>query len=494
MKTNTIFGKVSCEKDVRPGDDRSVYRGLVAAVVLMMWSVLYLFSPWYVSLSALVLFILTVIFLIKPEAASYMLIVAVMTLFNYVGFYFDAANIGIKTNKTIPVFSIILVLGAVALGIKKAAGLHRGIPWKGPLTTLNGLLILYAAVSLALWSPGFNYGLVSFVLMLINFALFYFIIYVIDSERLHKRLMVCWVVSGVITAVLVMLSILDIPGEFFYSKKLSDWVTFIFNNSTKVKIRGHALGHPNASSTILNMVTWAALGLLILEQVKWKKLLLWTALFLLVLANFLTMSKAGIGSFLIVLLLLLAVYEKTRRRFMRHAALSLVLVVIIFGLSLVYAGEKRTPRLMHVSYRGDVVSVQDRVDMWKEGWAQMKRRHLSLVGLGPGGFDYTTKRPHPHNLFLSLVFDYGLFGFVYATVLFSVFGRKIWNVMRNNLHGQTTYAQVMGIAMCGGLVALGIHSTVDQYYFKSIIWLFFALAISLFNIQKEGAADKATGK
>ncbi|MBI5492876.1 MAG: O-antigen ligase family protein [Deltaproteobacteria bacterium] len=459
----------------------SPVRWVILASLLLIWAALFLYSRWYVSLPLMVVLFSSVIFLVRPEAAAYLMVFLVPTFFNYVGFYLNESNIGVRTNKIFPLFMVFLIPGALALLLKKLSRLHEGIKGGYFLGAASVLLVIYAAVSLS-WAPSLDYGLVSLVIIMLNMVLCYFIIGLVNSETLHRRLMLCWVLAGVITAALVSLSIFDIPREEFFYRKVADLLTFIYNNSTKVKVRGHALGHPNAASTILNMAMSVNVGLLLFEKEKLIRRLLWASLMFMLFANFLTMSKAGIGSMIIVGCVFLVVYARLRKRIIRNAILGIAAIVLVFVLSLIYTQEKRTPRLLNVSYRGQVISLDDRFKMWRAGLAQMKLRGDKVKGLGPGGFDYTTGYPHSHNLFLSFFFDFGAVGLVYASVLFLAFGKKIVTCFIRNFREQTTYLQVMTIAFSGGLLALGIHSTVDQYYFKSVIWLFFGLAVSTFNL------------
>jgi len=412
-------------------------------------------------------------------------------LSNYVGLYLVPTGIGAKSTKTIPMFTIFLILGTIGLVIKKSARLHKSIPLISSWAIPTSILIVYTYISLLQWAPYVEFGQVTLLIIIINFILYYYFVKIVADESMHKRLMVCWVCVGAITAILTMLSLYNIPTKMFYSQRISDSIVFIYNNMTKVLYRGHAYGHPNIASAILNMTTCVTIGLLLTEKTRWKVILLWGALTVIVFGNFLTLSKAGLGSLIAMLVFLIIMSSRLRKRLFINLVMMIVGVSLVFLTSFVYyqntISRNRPFRLFTLSTPSsdEVTSLRHRIEMWEAGWAQMDRRKLIFLGLGPGGFEKTTHYPHSHNLYFSFFFDLGVAGIIFELIILVALVKYIWNFLRKYYAEQNSYLEIMSLSFIGGLLALAIHSTVDQYYYKSVIWLFVALAIITFSLTKK---------
>jgi len=115
--------------------------------------------------------------------------------------------------------------------------------------------------------------------------------------------------------------------------------------------------------------------------------------------------------------------------------------------------------------------------MWTDGVSNLIN-NTSGIGLGPGGFRQHTHTgmPHVHNLYLSVLCDFGFIGlFLFLLVIF---------VLINNyfkmLRFQETYLQKMFLCCCGGLLAIGLHGMVDSMYNMSVIWFFLGLSMATF--------------
>lgn len=471
------------------------FQWLVMMIMQFSLVAIFIFLPLIQSVSVLLIFLVAFIFLLKPEWAAYILIFLVPILSNYVGFYFVSTGIGAKSTKTMPMFTIFLILGMIGLVVKKSARLHESIPLIGSWAIPICFLVVYAYISL-LWAPYTAFGHATLLIIIINFILCFYFIKVITDESMHKRLMICWVCVGVITSGLTILSLYNIPLKMFYSYKISDSIIFIYNNTTKFLYRGHAYGHPNVASTILNMTTCVTIGLLLTEKTRWKLIILWGALIIILFGNLLTLSKAGLGSLVVMLLFLMVMVSKLRKKLFINTVKMVIGVSLIFLFSFVYyqntISRNRPFRLFTLSApsSNEIASLQHRIEFWKKGWAQMDRRNLILLGLGPGGFEKTTHIPHSHNLYFSFFFDLGVAGVIFELIILAVLIRYIWVFLRKYYKQQNSYLQIMSMSFIGGIVALAIHSTVDQYYYKSIIWLFMALAIITFSLMKIESIEK----
>lgn len=468
----------------------------IMALLQFLLAALFIFLPLIQSIILAVIFFSAVILLMKPEWALYILVLMVPLIANYIGFYFVPTRIGAESTKTIPLFSVFLFLAALGLVLKKFARLHESVPLISSWAVPMFLLVAYAYLSLFWWAPYHDFGVVTLYIVIINFILYFYVVKVINSKRIHKQLMVCWVLAGVIESILVILSFYDMPERMLYTYKISDSVIYVYNNFTHVLYRGNALGHPNVASTVLNMTTCVNIGLILTVRTRWKSILLWGALILSLFGNFLTLSKAGLGSLVAMICFLLVVVARLRKRWFINMVVCLSGVAVIFLVAYVYftntVNRDKPFRLFTLSTptSNEITSLKHRIIMWKAGLAQMSARHLTLLGLGPGGFEKTTEYPHSHSLYFSFFFDFGIAGVIFELILFIAIARYIWEHLRRYFTRQETYFQIMSLCFMGGLLALAIHSTVDQNYYKNVIWIFLGLAVSTFSLTKKEAIRK----
>ncbi len=462
-----------------------LFQYLTAGVLLVLWSILYPFLPWYELSFLLLLFVFTLMILAKPSVAAYILVLLIPIFSNRLGFYFSQTHIGMYSTKILPFHWLFLILGCIALFLRKMSKLHTSVIYKNPLSlSVVIALVFYAIVSLW-WAPSYNYGRVVIMFMIANFMLYYFIVNVIEDELTHKHIMVVWVFTGIVISILIILSFYKMPASEFYYKKITDWLTFVFNNTTEVKYRGHAFGHPNHSSATLDMSIFVTMGLLLVEISRKRRTFYVFALLLMVFANILTGSKGGVGSLVLGMLFLSIASSTIRRNWFKNIGTAFIVCLVVLVLALTYSSfKRRTPRLLKTSYRGKTVSLEYRFDIWNAGLVQMKRRHDVWKGLGAGGFEKTTIYPHSHNFFLSFFFDYGIAGILFALFLYLRFFIAFLRFLKGN-PVQDNYYQVMSLVLMAGTITFAIHSTVDHYYSKSVAWLLLAATVATLKLVRK---------
>lgn len=456
---------------------------LITGAILFFWAVICAYFPWYQSLLLLITFFSGVILLIRPEAAAYILALMVPLFGNRLAFYFDFAEIGVRTSKAVPFYLIFLVLGIISLYFRKTSGLVEKKPFRNPLPFTAALLfVLYAYISLS-WAPYYNYARVGFFFVIMNFAIYYFVSSVVREESSHRRFMVSWIIGGIIISVLTLLSFDNIPEKDFFTKRISSWATFIFNTTTEIKYRGHGIGHPNNTSLTLNMAFFISLGLFIAEKKLSRRILIGSAGLFILFADLLTASKGGIGSLLLGFYFFCVFSSVIKKKRIKLLVAAHVIVVLLLSFSILYTSFERTPRLLKTSYRGQTVSLDNRFDMWSAGLAQLKRKNLELTGLAPGGFERATEYPHAHSHIFSFYFDLGLAGALFALILYAGFFLAIRKFIKNN-RTQDSYSRIMSLALIAGLVSAAIHGTIDHNYLKSVVWLFLASAAATLRLME----------
>ena len=467
-------------------NDTAVKFYLIAGVILFLWAVVCAYFPWYQSLIMLIAFLSGVLILVRPEIAVYLMAILVPLFGNRLGFYFDFTQIGLKTSKTIPFYQLFLLFGVVSIYFRKTSCLEERRSFSNPLPFTAALLFgFYAFLSLS-WAPFQNYSKVVFYFVVMNFAIYYLVPSVVSNERIHRRLMVFWVIAGIVISVLTVLSYDNIPEKEFFAKRVASWATFIFNTTTEIKYRGHGIGHPNNTSLTLNMAFFITLGLFIADKSVRRRILLGAAGLFILFADLLTASKGGIGSLLLAFYFFCIFSSTIRKKTFKYLVAAHVVVVLLLSLSILYTATNRTPRLLKTSYRGQTVSLDNRYEIWNAGLDQMKRRNLLLKGLGPGGFERSTEYPHAHSHIFSFFFDYGIAGLLFVVVFYVSFLVFYWKFIQKN-RVQESYSQIMSLAFIAGTVAVVIHGTIDHNDVKSVIRLVFAMAVATIRLHNNSA-------
>lgn len=421
------------------------------------------------------------------------MVLFVMILGNYLGFSLDFPNI--SRRDIIPVYTTLYFFLVFTFIVHKIAHIGQNFNVKNPLTVPICILLFYSIATILVYPTA--YHIIVWFLLILNMGIYYFIIHVIDDEGFHRRLMWCWVVGGNILTILVMISILVHPQIIFYSKLLNG-LDFAFIYAPDVEIRGYAIGHPNHTVLLLNLAFSVILGLYIYETNRAKRMYLLLSLGFCLFANFLTMSKAGIGSLWAMVHFFILFSSKLRKHIFRNVVLFNTIVVMIFVAAYFFT-DQLSPRILKTDEKGGYeTSLGSRLEIWNAGLTALKQRKLVPFGLGVGGFDLYTEFPHAHSLYFSFFFDFGIVGIICIILIVLIFFREFFlkELRGGMLWSQKTYLETMSLAFLGGLVAIAIHGTVDHTYIKDILWVFWGFAIatlSLSRIEKKKAGDMNAG-
>lgn len=461
----------------------------IVLLITVFNALLLLVLPWYVYFGVLSTFVICFFFFLKLEWGGYFLLVVVPILANYIGFFINFPEL--TYSSVIPLFAPFLFASFFYLGVYKAAKLKIPKSGKNPLTIPIAIFFIYSIFSI-LWGPRFGWSLMAISLLFINTLLFSFTSKMVFSEESHRRFMWAWIISGIFSATLTVLSIPLTPNIIF-NEKFVDLINFFFVYNTKmhdIKSRGFAIGHPNYTALILNISICVSLGFILIEQHLFKKIFLCISTSFMIFANFLTMSKGGGGAFLAMCYFLLSFSSISRRRLFRNMVVFTILCFFLFILALKYIHETKTPRLANI---GHEVSIMTRFEIWSAGLRYMKQHFLVFSGLGPGGFEYYTKFSHSHNIYLSFFFDYGLAGVLFLITVILIILKLLWDI-RSSIFKQHTYLQTMSLAFCAGWLAIGIHGLVESSYNNHALWLFLALTISTFQLAKTELTTKLINK
>jgi len=425
----------------------------------------------YMGFACLTVFLIAVFR--RPAWGWYLLVLFIPLFGDDLMFYIKQT----ATNKAlIPIFTAFLLVLYFVFITRKWVGVDRRSGTKNPLAVYLTLLIAYAAF--VLWTKENPNSKWVFIWLLCNIGLLLFGYVMCMTERsTFDRTIDFFILSGCISAFLVFLSIILHPelrlDERIYSKihLISSWIP-----GMSVR-RGYSFELSNLASRILNLSACLIMGrLLCASKSKWGYWLL--LLLFLVCANFLTLSKGGIGAMMVMFWFIFLFSSRLNGYFIRLSVVSFAGMVLLFILSVLFISIFGDIfRATNLDLSRDSVSISSRLSYWAAGFHAMFKEEAFIGGLGLGGFEYFSGLPTwPHNLYLSFYFDLGLMGMLFLAAGFFV---VISYVFKSRLlKRQHTAHQHMALAMCGGVVALAVHGLVDFFYYQSVHWLFGALALA----------------
>jgi len=156
---------------------------------------------------------------------------------------------------------------------------------------------------------------------------------------------------------------------------------------------------------------------------------------------YLTGLRAAIVGLIIIIPLILIATFYFKREFIRIAKLAAVLiVVVVLGLLFNNTNEssERLGKISSIVTTGetDDGAVNARLDGWIVGWEMIV--DSPILGRGIGGYnsdfkDYEIQKliEYPHNLFIELVVELGLVGWVLSTFLIAIVLSMLWKYLAN---------------------------------------------------------------
>lgn len=441
-----------------------------------------LYSPvLVVPLCIITLLAIYLVILARYKWGIYLLLFLVPVAGDHAGFHFHA-NWSIDIADNFPVFPIISLVVLMSWLLHRIANFQN----KGTEDSFRKILFIFfcwAFLSL-FWAPGVSkHHFFQLALFSINFLLFYLLSDAVNEEKFYRKLMVCWVVFGTIVAVLTILSAV-FNAKKIYSIKVLDYLTFKLTILAP-PTRAESIANCNETAFFLNLVICIAIGMMLTAQNRFKSVTVAGAIVLMMLANFLTLSRAGAGALLIMLYFLLFFIKQLRKRFVRNFIIVNGIVIALLLIQMNIFQEKRaTPRLM--AHKVAAKSQSRPSLLWNPGFKMMDERGSIWGGLGIGGFKQYIKAPHAHSIFFSVLFDFGVVGVMIILGFIFLLLKKMVVMWRQ----QHTYLQKMAMCCYGGIVAIGVHGLVDFEYNTPSVWLFLGIAVvTLKLVQGESSCE-----
>ena len=224
--------------------------------------------------------------------------------------------------------------------------------------------------------------------------------------------------------------------------------------------------HPNQLAAFLVVACATTFVLLLQDQNKYRKLLYIAGMFIIILGEILTFSRAGWAAIIIVLILIPALSYKfvaNKKQYLR--ALFVVLVSLLAGILIVWP-------FLGTRITVTDASTTDRIYYDQAGLKQFKLQPILGAGLGQlmpamGEIENFTQAwmiQPPHNYFIDVACETGLIG---LAVIFYIFGNllhRLWEKFRTSETGDREQ-QIFKIFLGATVVAIIFLMQFDHYFY-----------------------------
>jgi O-antigen ligase len=425
------------------------------------------------------------ILVIDIKWGLYVLLLLVPVGESYIAFWFDArwSKMGTVVPLFVPFILIVLIVETTARMARiRSAAVHS------PFTPIFILLLCWAFLSL-FWSPNIHHYLIKFLVLSANVYLFYLYVNAINSEGVHRKIIWFCIIFGLVIAV-DAISFIHYPLERTVLKfpVFGEVTLNIYNKFPEY--RAASIANPNSTSLSLNFSIALIIGMLLTVKDKFKSILLFGMLIVLLYANLLTGSKGGFLSLIGMAGFLLFSMRGLRKNFFKNASLFVLIIVAIFLVQALTTSNTKGLRLLSVladsnSTNEEMVSSSMRLEMWQEGFSKLIKETNGL-GLGVGGFTEYCQHPHAHSIYFSVLFDFGIPGMILLLIGMIILCYYFFSTVKH----QETYLQVMSVAIFGGLVAMGIHGFIDHTWSKGYSWLYPSIYVATYYLVKNELSAK----
>lgn len=301
---------------------------------------------------------------------------------------------------------------------------------------------------------------------LAGFIILSFSLFVLKDVQDVKKLLNIIILWGVILAIIEFSILISLGGitaglmKIFFTKNLlaTSW------------------GKSNYLATFFVLIIPIAAGYFLATKNTKLKIYLSLSLVLMFSAILLTLSKGGILSLVVAMIIFLSRAIKVKTL----VPILIVLVIITIVLLL-------NP-LTYVIFEGltkleNTFSTMTRINFYKDVWNIILENPLTGIGLGNLGFYakfQISGSASAHNLFLGLVGETGIVGAIlFLSILFLSFKHILKNYLKENNERLKVFKWSLISAFTGVMIHSMIEPNFEGFQFNAIFWLFTALSLRL---------------
>lgn len=435
------------------------------------------FHPAAGALLAVILATAAIVY-VRPSVGVYLSILAIPFL--NAGFTLD--NKSRVCNEFFPLAFVPIIFTAALFFARRMADRDRPPPAAGEkLVNASVVLILAYAVLALSWTRDPVHGANMILALLVCFWIPRNFPRILTEPRQVRTVMGMFFFLSFVLIALLLLS--KKYHEFTYTVRLGKGFSFdvmlhtIVASAARIRLGGFA--PVNIAANILTFVMFVDVYFFIRSGWKPRALLAVHALVVMY-CIFKTGSKAGLFSLIFGLVAFLLMVPEYRKRILRIGLAGSALL----GVGFLFVGKAVMKRIELIA-SGKVS--EDRLEWWAEGFRELWRSWG--LGVGTGGFPkYIDPVPAAHSFYFSVLFEFGLIGFL-------LFGVLVFVIMRSILKDLSLVRKpALRLALycfLGETVTMSIHALVDADYNYLPLWMLFGLMLSVVRMERKRNAPDA---
>ncbi len=348
------------------------------------------------------------------------------------------------------------------------------------------LLFMIVALATTFWAPNFGFGLFGWVKLF-----FYWLVVVVavwltgtqmnlDPDYLDK-IVQAWIVSGLVVA---FSSIISDP--LFYRMTHLPKIT-ILQQMEETKRAVGLSWHANILASHLNVCILLAIDQLTQPLSTAKRFWTRAALLVMAVSLLLALSRSAIVALAAGAVWYVYMKEGFSRRLGMLVAGGVLAGALLLGVTMLRGGGAVYYRYtsMFSPEVAEEQSMQVRFMHWAFGWERLVETYG--LGLGPNGFGWLqsladphyNKNIHPHNIYLSILYDYGAVGFALFATFITCLVQRMRRIIR-----ETADARTRGLfcALIAIMFNYGVHALLDFNLFDRKLWVFLAFAVAAVTV------------
>lgn len=362
----------------------------------------------------------------------------------------------------IPIFLLYVILFPRILN-----GIRHSDNHVKDIVLLLSLFFGWAAISI-FWTHDLYHGINMLATLMVSMMMIpAFLALVNDKEQLYKALRVFPLLG-------VALGIFLIFSKWYHGVKEVNVFPGLALSLVMIidEKRPGGFAPPNMAAAIMNIFLFITIALMYRAGILKKIMLGLIALFFVV-CGFLTASKAGVGSLLAGLLLLVFIVPYLQKWKIRIT----IAFLLFMSLVLAVVGEFLIKRFQLLIEKG-MSFTGDRLGWWETGFNKLLDTYG--IGLGIGGFlKYIDPVPGVHSFYFSLLFDLGVVGVLLFIIIMAVLINNLGKIFKACEDKEMVFIACSFVA---NIAAFGIQAVFNEDFHSMHFWLLMALMFTVLKI------------
>jgi O-antigen ligase len=246
---------------------------------------------------------------------------------------------------------------------------------------------------------------------------------------------------------------------------------------------------PNMFASIINLAVLICLAFLMNAQLSSKNKIIWISfLFINLLGLVLSMSRTGWVALFLSVLFVFLIYSKFSLKQIAKFILIFSIPAVLGVTAIAMLSDTFLDRIATILNPFESLEVQGRIEVWNVVIQEIQNK--PLVGWGTDRVNVSKiylwgDNPpiiSPHNLFLSLSYQYGL---VYFFVTMFFMFRLFWHGIKFIIYSNDNFVKIIGFTSLGFVSTLSIHGMLDSLLSPAVMIIYFWTIQSIMSYSVE---------